>query len=158
HLVKRNPGFLHPAQAKRYDRAGGAYRASSSAPADEGRDMRRVRPPQTPSPTARPEITLYETLARQLAAWGGSPPKEGGAPPPARGPARFRTAGRPARPPPAGPPRRCAAGADHPKPRSDGVGPGAAEAAPGGRKDHRPLPTGTVLRAVFVPDLAPEEP
>src|SRR5262249_53985727 len=54
--------------------------------------------------------------------------------------------------------RRCAEGADHPKPRSDGEGPGAAGAAPGGRKDHRPLPTGTGLRAVFVPDLALEEP
>src|SRR5206468_4615218 len=33
--------------------AGGDYRASSAAAAAEGRDMRRVRPPQTPAPTTR---------------------------------------------------------------------------------------------------------
>jgi hypothetical protein len=66
----------------------------------------------------------------------------------ATGRARIRASRSPVRP----------AGADPAEARSDGEGPGAAEAAPGGRKDHRPLPTGTVLRAVFVPDLAPEEP
>src|SRR5262249_50974322 len=36
-----------------HDRTGVAYRASSAPPAAEGRDMRRVRPPPTPSPTTR---------------------------------------------------------------------------------------------------------
>src|SRR5262249_59185477 len=62
------------------DGAGGAYRASSADAADEGRDMRRVRPPQTPPPTTRADFAAG--FCKPPRGGGGKPARGRGRPPP----------------------------------------------------------------------------